>query len=127
LTADVYGRYRFFCGRIQRIASAIVRVIHLIVKHWRVKRLGRGRYDWAAVSSGGKVDLYDQRGSRICAISYRSTLRAVIALRRKGYRRLGPREVSSLRALDSRKSRRRQQDDSPRHRRNRYAKRSDSR
>jgi len=59
-------------------------------------------------------------------MNYRSTRRAVIALRRKGYRRLGPREVNSLRALDSRNSRRRQQGGSPRHRRNRYAKRSDS-
>ncbi|MDZ7785082.1 MAG: hypothetical protein U5K56_19760 [Halioglobus sp.] len=97
------------------------------MKHWRIKRLGRRRHDWAAVSSGGVVDLYDQRGSRICAMNYGSTLRAVIALRRMGYRRLGQREVKSLRALDSRNSRRRPQRDSPRHRRNRYAKRSDNR
>lgn len=96
------------------------------MKHWRIKRLGRRQHDWAAVSTGGKVDLYDQRGSRICVMSYGSTLRAVIALRRMGYRRLGPREVKSLQILDSRHSRRRQQRDSPRHRRNRYAKRSNN-
>lgn len=97
------------------------------MKHWRIKRLGRRRHDWAAVSSGGKVELYDQRGSRIRAMNYGSTLRAVIALRRTGYRRLGPREVNSLRSLDSRSSRRGQKRDSPRRRRNSYAKRSDSR